>query len=244
MSAPLRIDELGTLAFEDIRAIEPTGAQVAAVLAAATAMPRRSSPRRIVAIAAATVGLAAGTAMAVPQTRDAIFDVFGSLEEFFSGGAPPGDPIPPAETPGTLNWFFGAAPGSQRVLARSGNTRLAAFRQDATGLACISYGLAVEECRSDAEWIAELKASPVLLRGPIPEPFEGKLPLIGIVADTVTRVELRYADGTDETLDAIRTGFVLHADPNRNPTSLTARDATGAEVATADLRNLEWRSTP
>lgn len=244
MSTHLRIDELGVLAFEDIRALEPTHAQVRAVLDAERVRGSRTSPRRIATIAAAGAVLLAGTAVAIPQTRDTIFDAFGSLERFLTGGDPPGTPVPQTERPGELNWFAGAAPGSERIIASAGGTRLAAFRQAATGMACLSYGLAVEECRSDAEWIAQLEGSPVLLRGPVPEASDGKLPLIGIVADAVVSIELTYADGGRERLDGIRTGFVLLVDGDRNPLTLVAQDASGTTLATVNVSNRQWSFSP
>ena len=244
MSTHLPIDELGTLAFEDIRTLEPTRAQIDAVLDAARTRVRRTSPRRVAAIAVAGAALAVGTAVAVPQTRDAIFDAFGSLERFLSGGDAPGTQVPPTERPGELNWFFDAEPGTARVIASAGRTRLAAFREASTGMACLSYGLAAEECRPDEDWIAQLAGSPVLLRGPVPEESDGKLPLIGIVADAVTSVAVTYADGGTERLNGVRIGFVLLVDGTRHPTTLVARDASGADIATIDITDRQWRFTP
>ena len=43
------------------------------------------------------------------------------------------------------------------------------------------------------------------------------LPLLGITADNITAIEIRYADGSTEHADDIRHGFVLFARPKRKP---------------------------
>ena len=66
----------------------------------------RRLARRQLTAAAAAFALLAGTALAVPQTRDALFNGFGAFKEFLTdGGDPPGTPIPTTDNDATLNWF-------------------------------------------------------------------------------------------------------------------------------------------
>lgn len=246
MTDPNRIDELARLAFEEARAIEPTDAQIQAAVRHAQAAPTpRRRARRLIAAAAATLILGVGTAFAVPQSRDAIFNGFGAFKDFFTGGEPPGTPVPTGEKEGQLNWFGGSDVATGSVIAQAGPVRLIAFRDSTNGMACLGYGLAIEECRPDKEWIKTLARSPVVVRGPIPQPdANGRLPLVGITADNVTKIELLYTDGGIERVDQIQHGFVLLADPKRKPTTLIARDETGKDLATIDISHRQWEFHP
>lgn len=247
MSDANRIDRLARLAFEETRAIEPTDAEIQAVVRRAHAEPirRRRVGMRLIVAMAATLTLVAGTAFAVPQSRDAILDGFGAFRDFFTGGEPPGAPVPAGEEEGQLNWFGGSDLATGSVIAQAGSVRLIAYREPTTRMACIGYGLAYEECRPDGEWSQVLARSPVLVRGPLLEPdAAGRLPLLGITADDITTIELRYADGGIARVDNVQHGFVLFAEPTRTPTTLIARDLTGANVATIDISDRQWDFTP
>lgn len=246
MSDPIRFDELTRLAFEETRAIEPTDVEIQTAVRRAHAEPSRRRPaRRVILAAAATLTLAAGTVLAVPQSRDAILDGFGAFKDFFTGGEPPGSPVPGGEKEGRLNWFGGSDIASGSVIAQAGSVRLIAYREPTTGMACLGYGLAYEECRPDAEWVQVLARSPVLVSGPLPQPdAAGRLPLLGITADDITTIELRYADGGTERADKVQHGFVLFAEPQRTPTTLVARDQAGVNVATIDISDRQWKFNP
>jgi hypothetical protein len=246
MSTSRHLEELLELAYADVRAIEPTEAQIAAVLRdAAPSHPRRTSRRRIAAIAVASLLVATGTVFAVPQTRDAILGAFGDIGRFVSGGDAPGSPVPSGERPGQFNWLEGGSAASGSVIAQQGGARLVAFRHATTGYACFSYGVSVEECRPESDWIAQFSQSAVLLRGPLPQPdATGRLPLFGFVADAVTRIELRYASGPDDRLAGVSHGFIIMGDPTRSPQTLTAFDAAGEVVSRQDVTGRQWSFGP
>jgi hypothetical protein len=241
-----RIDELARLAFAEARAIEPTDAEIQAVVRRAHAEPSRRRPaRRVILAAAATLTLAAGTALAVPQSRDVILDGFGTFKDFFTGGEPPGTPVPGGEKEGQLNWFGGSDVATGSVIAQAGSVRLIAYREPTTGMACLGYSLAFVECRPDTEWSQVLARSPVVVSGPLPQPdAAGRLPLLGITADNIATIEIRYADGGSERVDNIQHGFVLFAEPKRTPATLIARDQTGVDVATIDISDRQWEFNP
>ena len=247
MSDQDRFDELMRVAFHDARTIEPTEPQIAEVVRRAnTAVPVRRRVRRQLTAAAAAFALLAGTAVAVPQTREALFNGFGAFKEFFTGGGdPPGTPIPTSDDDAALNWFRGTDTTNGAIIAQAQSVRLVAYRQTTTGMACFAYGTSVSACRPDKEWIALLADSPVLLTGPFPEAdASGRLPLFGVTADRITTIKIQYVDGGTERSDNIRHGFVLFADPTRRPTTLTARDKNGAVVTTTDIRDRQWEFNP
>ena len=172
MSDRDRFDELMRLALHDARTIEPTERDIAvAVRAANTPAPRTLRGRRLVAVLATTLALVTGTAFAVPQTRHALTDGFGTLKDFLTRGADaPGTPIPAGENDGKLDWFRGTDTTNGSIIAQTHGTRLVAYRQTTTGMACLAYGTLASACRPDKEWTQLLQSSPVLLTGPLPEP--------------------------------------------------------------------------
>lgn len=243
MSDQRRLDDLMHLAFHDARTVEPTETEIMeAVRAAHVRAPVRLRGRRFVVAFVATLILLTGTALAVPPSRDALFDGFGAFKSFFTGGGdPPGTPIPGGENDENLTWFRGSDTTNGAVIAQAQSVRLVAYRQTTTGFACIAYGGSASVCRPDQEWAELLAASPIQTTGPVPEPDAvGRLPLFGITADNVTAIELRYADGTTEHVDDVQHGFVLFADPRRRPTTLTARDRDGHTLVTQDITDLQW----
>lgn len=243
MSDHDRFDGLMRLALHDARTTEPTEHEIAvAVRAANIPAPRTLRGRRFVAVAAAAFALVTGTAFAVPQTRHALTDGFGTLKDFLTNGADaPGTPIPAGENDGNLDWFRGTDTTSGSIIAQTQGTRLVAYRQTTTGMACFAYGTSVSACRPDKEWTQLLKSSPVLLTGPVPEPNPtGRLALFGIAADNITTIDLHYADGTTEHAAGVEHGFVLFADPKRRPAKLTAQDQAGNTIATIDVSHLQW----
>lgn len=246
MSELDRLDQLLRIGLEESRMIAPSHLEVQAVLRRASPAPARRRPaRRFVLAATALVLVFTGTALAIPQAREAIGDAFGAFKSFFSGGEPPGQPVPADEPKGSLNWFTGSDRATGSVIAEVGAVRLVAYRNPDTGAACLGYGLAVDECRPDGDWEAELAKSSVVLRGPLPFPDgQGRLPLVGIVGDDVTRVEVRYADGSAERTTGLRNGFVVYADPDRQPVTLVASSDRDSVIEMIDVSRLQWRPSP
>ena len=131
------LDQLARDALERERRLEPTREQVRAVVTRARAQhARRHRARRLVIAVAGALLLATGTALALPQTREAITNAFGAFGDFFTGGDPPGTPIPEAEQ-GQLNWFRGTDTTTGSIVAKQGGVRLVAYRERSTGMACL-----------------------------------------------------------------------------------------------------------
>jgi hypothetical protein len=238
-----QFDDLMREALAHAREAEPTSSEIHEAVARARRMPLRRRPVwRMVGVAAATLALLSASAIAIPPVRDALANGFGALQDFLTGGAPaPGPPIAADEPVGRLNWFDGSTKPTGAVIAESGTSRLIAFRDPSTGLACIGYGLNAEECRTDGDWSANLAASPLILRGPLDTPdSRGRRALIGLTADAITAVELRYVDGGTVRVAGIHHGFVVSVEPARGPSTITARDARGHEVVTIDIGDRDW----
>jgi len=239
------LDDLLVDALGDVRAIEPTDAQVAAAVAAVPPDRRRRSRslRRVVGIGAACLGLATATAFAVPQTREAILDAAGSFADFFGGGGDaPGTRVDPTETTGALNWFLGTDRVTGNVIAQADDLRIVAYRRADTGEPCIEWGLMFAECRIEGDWERLLDDQTVFVRGTMPVAArDGLIPLLGIGADRVASVAVEYADGTATDPVAMRHGFIVFADPVRDPRTLVAYDAAGAELTRVDVSRVQWR---
>lgn len=244
MSDHLQMDALLRTAFSEIRDLEPTADDVTAVVRAAHAIGvrrRRPSRRRLLVAVAASLSLVGGVPLAIPDSREAIFEVFGDVGRFLSGGPFPGEPVPADERPGQLNWFGGASAASGSVIARQGDFRVVAYRDPATGYACMGYGLAIEECRPDSDWADQLAGQTVVLRGPFLQPdATGRLPLVGVVADAVVAVELRYHDGSFERVDGVAHGFAVFGDPSRDPRRLVAFGEDGAQLVSLPVADRQW----
>jgi hypothetical protein len=70
---------------------------------------------------------------------------------------------------------------------------------------------------------------------------EGHVPLMGVTARSVDRLELRYRTGPPLFADGIDGGFVMLMDAWRPPEQLIAYDAAGRELERFDLRYLDMR---
>ncbi len=237
------LDERLTLAFTDVRDIEPTDRQVRTAVAAAS-QPRLGGVgvRRAVGIGAASLTVATATAFAVPQSREAILDAAGAFGDFLTGGGdPPGDPLAPGERAGVLNWFYGSDTTTGNVIAEAGGVRIIAYRQAGTDLPCIEWGLVASECRRDHEWSQLLNEQVVYAPAIVAtQPRPDGIPLVGIAADRVTSARVEYADGSLTAPVPVDHGFIVFADPARRPVRLIARDAGGTVLATLDVSRYQW----
>ncbi len=246
---------LRTVLAADRPELEPTHAQVRAVLRAARERPARRrrlpapavgrpalAPGWAMAVVVALV-VALGTVTAVPGARAALLGALDRLERFLGGGEPPGVPLPVDDPIGALdalNFLADAAPGSPRVLARAGAERLVAFRGAQPGQACVSLGRRLNECGDAAHWEGRLSDGAVAPLITTPAEGGARAALWGVAQDVVTRVELRYADGGAVAAAVPHNGFVLIADPARGPRELVGRAADGRVVARADLSGLPF----
>ena len=69
----------------------------------------------------------------------------------------------------------------------------------------------------------------------------GRFPLFGVTARSVSRVELIYAKGSQQTLDNVNGGFVMMADARRPLRELVAYDAAGHELERSGVSYIKVR---
>jgi hypothetical protein len=203
-------------AFEPLRRLELTDAEVAAVLA-------RAAPRRRLRVTALATGAAVAVLVAVlvPAGRAGLAD---ALERFFAGGRPPGEPASTERLDAYLR------DGNPHVIARSGDERLIAYRAP-SGDVCFDFGGHVGICRFGREMFED---APVALFGPSHRDEQGRWVLWGLALDSVKRVELRYDTGAATSVAATN-GFVMRVDAGRRPHTLLAFDKEGLRVAEIDV---------
>lgn len=173
-----------------------------------------------------------GAGYAVPSTRAAMEDITSDFTGWLSGDQDaPGRAIQPADD--APEWID--ADGSRliaesggvglyvtRGTTRSGGTRLTfVLGRDGNGLGNSLEG-----------WREQFKDHAIVVLGTTPEVGGPRqtLPLLGLTARSVERVSLRYADGPPLVSENVDGGFVLIADPKRDPQELVAYDGAGREL--------------
>jgi hypothetical protein len=248
-----RLDDLLRAALADAPDLEPRPAELEAVLEALrprgepAAAPAVRRPRwtwmpalRLAVASWAALVVVVGGVLAVPAGRAAIRDALQRLERFFAGDQAPGTMLADPRA-GALNWLGDALPGTPRVLARAGRERLVAFRQQGSGLACLSLGRHATECGDLAHWRARVVGGTIAPLFTTPPDRAGRVALWGILGDGVARVEVRYRDGGASATAVAGPGFVVHTQPAREPLQVVARSADGRVLATAPLEGLRFR---
>jgi hypothetical protein len=184
----------------------------------------------------------AGGAYAVPVTRAAVDDVYGTLSSWISGDetAAPGRPVSAGED--VPSWVA-AEDGEKRVLAQAAGEKLVAIRQgDELTLALAGFG----ETDTVDGWRRQFAGQRIRLVGPgrfLPNGRHDLRSLFGLVSSTVTRIQFNYADDGAPVAEAHLTGaFGIVIEANRRPSSLTGYDQAGNLVArlhfTADPHDL------
>jgi len=241
-----RLDDLLRAALAEPQDLEPRPAEVRAVVRAAAAPRSRAvrrplrTPLRAVVGAWAALTTAAGGALAVPATRDAVAGALSGIERILTGGPQPGTLVPPHGAD-ALNWLGDALPHTPRALARAGNERLVLYRQRGTGFACLSIGRHATECGDLAHWRARVAQGPVAPLFTTPPDASGMVAVWGLLGAGAARVEVRYRNGGATAAAATGPGFVVLADPAREPVSAVALDAHGRVLGTAPLAGLRFR---
>jgi hypothetical protein len=190
--------------------------------------------------AVAGLAIVASGAYAVPVTRAAIDGLAGTVANTFTGwiggdsASAPGRPL--AATEQAPSYFHEGAWSSEhinepRVIAEAGGYKLYAYLepQGTVGfdLGDTGVGLGGYAAR-DFDNHALLILGPGAMQRP---DGQGHLPLFGITASSVTSVELRYDSGPPLRVDGIAGGFVLLAEPSRQPHEVVALDAQGNIIA-------------
>jgi hypothetical protein len=224
--------------FAPARELEPTDAEVTAVLLRSARRPRRR--RAIVRTRFAIAGLIAfavlgGGAYAVPVTRAAIQDVADTFAGWAGGdsSAAPGRPLGADEDAAS----FLRESGDPRVLAEADGYKLIAAKQRDGS---IDFDLG-----DTGVGIGNLPASDfrghalfVLGPGSVQHADEhGHVPLFGVTARSVKTVELVYPSGPPLRVSGIAGGFVLLAEPTRNAEEVVAYDGSGNELERAPLQS-------
>jgi hypothetical protein len=227
-----RDETLMRAAFAPARAIEPSEAEIARVVAQAARPARRSwfvrsanGWRRLAASGLAAVVLLAGCAYAVPGTRAAIDDVAGIFAGWLRGeeAAAPGRPLGPDEL--APDYFHDRRYTlDARVIAEADGYKLyAALQPDGTvefdlGNTGVGLGFSADAFSDRAVY--------VLGPGSMQNADEhGHVPLFGVTARSVRSVELTYEVGPPLRVDGVDGGFVLLAAPARGPHEVLALDA-------------------
>ncbi len=228
------------------RALEPSEEEVASVLARVrpasigSGASRLASGRlRTPAVALAALLLVAAAIWSVPTTRAALEGAGETVGGAFSGwlggdsAEAPGRPLrsdepAPAEPTPTYLYDHQAAK-EPRVIAEAGGYKLYSYIGSSGGLNFLlgaGFGMGFEN-------IAELGKAPLHVLGPGArryEDAEGHVALFGIAAREVTAVELTYASGPPLRVEGVEGGFVLLAEPVREPQEVLALDSDGEVV--------------
>lgn len=214
-----------------------------------SAGPRRA-PRVAVALAAAAL-LASGT-YAVPATRAAVEGIADSLAAWVSDDSndPPGRAVEPQDN--APKWFDEG--GEARVIAQADGVALFARRVDDPAQKTndgpwLEFGLGAGQVWGGSleSWRERLSQHTVYVLGHAPfgarDPLDerGRVPLFGVTARDVERVELRYAQGPPLESSTGDGGFVLLVDAWRRLQELIAYDATGRVLDRADVSDHDLR---
>jgi hypothetical protein len=236
-----RDDDLIRAAFAPARALEPSAADVAAVLARVGSTTRRSKGTapviwgRPATVALAALLLLAVALYSVPTTRAALEDAGGAVGGVFSGwlggdsADAPGKALKAGEKlPEYLEYLDDPHQAKDpRVIAEAGGYKLYSYIGASGGL---NFDLGDTGVGMGFESSAELGDTPLYVLGPGAMQHadaEGHVPLFGIAAKEVTAVELTYTSGPSLRVEGVEGGFVLLAEPGREPHEVLALDAQG-----------------
>lgn len=223
-------------AFEPARRLEPTDAEVDAILSQLTAAApaRRRAPRALARMAAfAAVLLVALTAAyaVAPPVRAAIDELADPFAAWL-GGDPqqaPGRPVAGDDfAPDYLrNPNFAKDP---RVIAEAGGYKLFAARRDDGTL---TFDLGNTLIGIGGSFAKDLREHALIVLGPGAMRYadrRGHVPLFGLVRRNVAHVELEYEGGPPLRVATPSGGFVLLAEYAREPRAVVAYGDSGHEL--------------
>jgi hypothetical protein len=254
----LQIDErLLRAALAPARTLEPSEAEVAAVLARLEPGPpreaRRPRPRagwrRLALSALAALALLLAGFYAVPGTRAAIEDATDGVAGSFSGWLG-GDS---ADAPGTPLRAHQEAPAyfhegawskqnvhEPRVIAAAGGYKLFAYiqRSGALGfdLGNTGFGMGGFTAHNFRHGAIEVLGPGAMRHADA----DGHVPLFGISAKAVKSVQLVYGSGAPLEVSGIDGGFVLLAEPEREPREVVAYDGAGEVLGRKAVGDIDW----
>jgi len=239
------IDEgLLEAAFSPARALEPSEAEVASVLARLRPETRRGAGRarreaawrRLALPAVAALALLFAGFYAVPLTRAAFEDAAGSVAGSFSawlGGDPAEAPGVPLKAHQEAPYYFRDGSWSRqhvhqpRVIAAAGGYKLFAYIESSGAL---GFDLGNTGFGLGGFTAHNFHDSPLEVLGPGAmrhADADGHVPLFGISAPSVKSVQLVYGSGPPLEVSDINGGFVLLVEPGREPREVVAYDANG-----------------
>jgi len=245
---------------ERIQMLDDLGAELSRVAAEAESSGRgafqlrwqafRSGARaRTLAVAIATTVMFAGTAYAVPATREAVDSVAGSLAGWVLGddGEAPGRAVEPDDD--APPWFNQRS-GDARMIAEADGVGLFVRRSGRDADRVLQFGIGSGIIVGDSldGWRKRLGESLVVVL-PGPAAFgprdllddQGRFPLLGVTTRDVARLEVRYAEGPSLSRENGEGGFVLLVDAWRLPRELISYDRAGQVLERTDLSNHDMR---
>jgi hypothetical protein len=222
---------------------------------------RRRPPLRALAIALGALVLLVSIAYAVPPTRAALDDLTSAFSGWVEGNEElaPGRALRPADD--APEWV---RESGGRLIAETAGAGLYVTRQpmDEGTYLMFSLGTGVGMGNTIDGWREEFENHAVKVLGPgtfgISDrdgsgeidttmvdrgllDAEGRVPLMGLTARSVDRVEVRYVSGPPVTASGLSGGFVVLVDAWRPPSELVAYDAAGRELERVDVRYLDLR---
>jgi hypothetical protein len=206
---------------------------------------------RTVALAASAVVALSGVAWAVPTTRTAIDDITSSFVDWVAGddNAPGRALAPGDDVPEWLNAEEGRviaeSEGVQLVVQRVENERQGTMLSFPLGPDAHGDEMAIDG--SIDGWRERFAQDPLAVLGTMA--FDeghylddaGRVPLAGVTASAVERVELRYASGPPLVADGLDGGFVLLADAWRGPHEVVAYAPDHTQLGRVDVSHIDLR---
>jgi hypothetical protein len=210
---------------------------------------RSGARARTLAVAITITVLFAGTAFAVPATREAVDSVASSLSGWVLGddGAAPGRTVEPGDDAPA---WFNQRSGDARVIAEAEGVGLFVRRSGNDGDRVLQFGIGPGMIVGDSldGWSRRLGNSPVVVL-PGPAAFgprdllddQGRFPLLGVTTRDVARLEVQYAEGPSLVRENGNGGFVLLLDAWRLPRELVSYDRAGNVLEHTDLSSHDMR---
>lgn len=254
---------------EPIRMLHELGAELGRVAAAEQARgrsgvrarlralaPRPGTGKRIAALTAAAVIALSGVAYAMPMTRDAVMGIADMFDGWMAGdeSQAPGRALRPGDA--APEWVDAA---SSRVIAEDHGVKIIVRRTETKehgpmlgvslnghvrGGVSISGTLDGWRERFAENPVAILGTAPLVHQDPSADDFvddQGRVPLVGLTARPVDRVELRYATGPPLSTRDADGGVILMADAWRGPREVVAFDVDGAELGRENVSHIDLR---
>lgn len=218
--------------------------------------PRPGTGKRIAALTAAAVIALSGVAYAMPLTRDAVMGIAGMFDGWMAGdeSQAPGRALRPGEA--APEWVDDA---SARVIAEDHGVKIIVRRMETErngtlldvslngnvrGGVSISGTLVGWRERFAENPVAILGTAPLVHQDDSVDDFvddQGRVPLAGLTARPVDRVELRYATGPPLSTRDADGGVILMADAWRGPREVVAFDANGTELGRESVSHIDLR---